>query len=280
MLPTPCDGTDDITSATFAFYGWKLDMYGWLRILMKVQSICAASTAMMMHISRDSASLFFNIMMHQKRKAFVEAMGEADCQKHSTPLCKISSRRYSWGLFTEKTSASDRCSPFRSTATDPRKLNAGHTDSGAFYFPTLTDTAAPASRGLLRELVLAEKYLKSIYSIYVINESSSTSNSRQFSCPWVAPKKKSARCIDQTPYTQCLWSMLMATLTNTPSASIRNILYFHELAKGEIADNQHPRLVNRMYSLAASSPPPDWRSLKLASDIHLSQVSSLHLSQI
>ena len=267
MIPTPC--------GTYAFYGWKINMYGWIRFVNKVQSIWVAATVTMIHVSRDAASLIYGILMRGTKAAFISAMEEqglSQCSRGSKTVRKQQ---------TGTLSAKQDLFPPRMSTTDVKPhlktVKASERIRKDMELAQVSREAASANHTILRKVFRAEQYLDSLYSIYIAEDAvEKTPGSNQRHC--IAPKRKKPRfqCLDQTPYYKCLWAQTIATLTNRPSANVRNILYFHGLATGNHAAHQMPRLVSRMYNLALSDPPPDWQFLKIASDIHLSKVS-LHI---
>ena len=66
MLPTLC--------GTYAFYFWRAGFYGWLRTVMKVQSLFAATWTAPAYASRDAATLLYELRMRETRASFIEAL--------------------------------------------------------------------------------------------------------------------------------------------------------------------------------------------------------------
>ena len=56
--------------------------------------------------------------------------------------------------------------------------------------------------------------------------------------------------------------------------SLRNGVSLHFLASGAIAPWKWPRIMNRVYELDKDSKTPDWHHFTIASDLHLSQITT------
>ena len=81
------------------------------------------------------------------------------------------------------------------------------------------------------------------------------------------------QCTDKTPYLTCLRRFYIGTFKNESSYAVWRTLALHEGIIGNHPVWQFPRLINRMLCLdAARGRAPDWRFVKIASDLALSQI--------
>ncbi|KAL2044637.1 hypothetical protein ABVK25_012271 [Lepraria finkii] len=90
-----------------------------------------------------------------------------------------------------------------------------------------TDTAA--SDSVLERVRQAEEYLDTLYSIYTINKNNiaKTPGSNKREDPSPSKRQASTVALMGTTHSQMpVWTWILATASNTPSANIRNVIYF------------------------------------------------------
>jgi len=248
MLRTPC--------GTYAFYFFRADLYGWLRIVMRVQSLVAAVWTIPNMVSRDAANLYYDIRVRKTRTSFVHAVSAATAT-HS-PNLQLQPAK-----------------PFVAVT----HLNAPSTVS-RIQISMLSSTKSSTDDDdcrTLKDVAKAEEYLESILSIYPPTAALPREKRQvrllggfiQFNIP----KRHKTQCNDSTPYMHCITTTFKAIWANKPPMHLRNKLSLHTLAIGAIPPWRWPRLVNRMYELDGASGTPDWRHFTIGSDLHLSQIS-------
>ncbi|KAG8532845.1 uncharacterized protein KY384_002723 [Bacidia gigantensis] len=73
MKATPCNGSAKNGVGTYVWYGWRVNLYGWARIVMKAQSLFAALWTAPIWISQDLRVLLFNAKTRKAKSRFIEA---------------------------------------------------------------------------------------------------------------------------------------------------------------------------------------------------------------
>ena len=286
MLPTPCGAIpnanakllDQSLDGTYAFYMWRANIYGWVRTLMKVQSLFAAVWTAQRHISHDAAMLIYNQRMRGTRREFVQAiLGGIESSVLSLP----STPRLSVPHFSQ-TNASV---PYKAVAKGPRKWADQRTTSVINKQSLLStvsisnDGARSSSRhsSMLSDLTGARAYLASILSVYSKSDPNEHQRRQISLCKGFLrcsiPDRRNRR-VDSTPYLRCLLRTLLISLDHG-TLHHRHILALHFTISGEHSIFHWPRFLSRAYELNHESPgPPDWQHLMIASDLHLIQIPS------
>lgn len=266
MLPTPCGGTED-RSNTYAFYGWRVDLYGWPRVLMRILSILALTISAAKRISDDSGALLYGLRMREIRSNFITAVNNAQT-KSGALLLKRQPK-----------------SPGNLGAS---KQQGGGTVGVAVQCPPQQPNGPAADLDLIERVRKAEDYMASVYSIYKLQAPKASKPSPRTRLRHFLPQPKAQKpryyCTDQTSYISCFVRVLVSHLTNKPTLDMRAVLYYHFIATGNHQSWHFPHLINRMYTLGHKSGPsqhqPTWQELKLASDIHLSQIPCTQSMQV
>lgn len=245
MLPTPC--------GTYVFYLFKVNMYGWLKIVMRVQSLFAAVWTIPNLVSRDAADLYYDVRMRKTRELFVNAVSAAATAR-------------SQGLELQPAKGFARANKSSQQATG---LN---TQIGI----TPISADEEISR-CLKNVAKAEKYIDSILSIYP-PKTTLPGEKRSLRllggcAKFSISKTQKTPCKDSTPYKHCISTTFKVIWENKPPMHLRNRLSLHTLAIGAMPPWRWPRLVNRMYELDRVSETPDWPYFTIASDLNLSQIS-------
>ena len=249
LLPTPCDNTE-VPSATYAFFFWKTDIYGWMRTVMKVQSIFAIGFALPFLLSFDFTTLMYDVCMTKARSAFVHAV--------HTLLLEDGNAFMSVSSLVKSQLQGSR------TATDE--------PSAAVKYPDFK---------ILLKVSEAEDYLDSVYSRedQIPDPLKATMSNPNLSTPFWNPLRllKSAQlrrlCADTALHLKCVLRSYYGIFTNQPPFTFWSTLSLHETTTGNHAGWRLHRLINRMASLnAARDSPLDWRFFKIASDLALSQI--------
>ena len=93
LLPTPCD-TDVGSTATYAFYLCRASIYGWMRVLNKIQSIFIAVFWAPSSISSDLGILIYDLRAQKARTAFASAI-QKTLQEPENAVLSLSSSRMS-----------------------------------------------------------------------------------------------------------------------------------------------------------------------------------------
>ena len=244
LLPTPC--------GTYVFCFCKANVYGWFKILMRVESLIAALWAIPNIVSWDVANLYYDVRMEQTRSSFVNAVC---ANSQSVKLQPIE----------------------RSTLSIKTSGVAEKYDARASTALAIHDLVQEKDADTLKAVLKAERYLDSILSIYSSNSALSR-ETRQIRCfgghvTFKIPKEPRRQCNDSTPYKTCIATTIKAVLYNKPPMHLRNRLSLHTMAIGAVPFWKWPRLINRMHELDRTCGTPDWRHFTIASDLRLSQTS-------
>ena len=251
MQPTPCGSRDSSRHSTYIFYFYKTCIYGWARILMKVQSLIAIVWTAPKIITFDAVVLLYDARMRETRRMFIEAVESLSQRSPSQNHGQL---------------------PGSTTVTE----NRGPRRLGKRIVIKDQTTVAKESAELLKNIDLAMKYVEKLFSIYPMNAKAAQKKRTIALCGGLLHINKSQH--DNTcTYTsatlsQCLLLWLNSHFTNKPSFDLRWRLAVHMTASGQHARSRWPRLLHHMYTLNEASPPPDWRHVTIASDILLTQI--------
>lgn len=273
MLPTPC--------GTYAFYFWRVGFYGWLRTVMKVQSLFAATWTAPSYASRDAVTLVYDFRLRDTRASFTKAVtavrnvtepsGKSDREpnkerrRDSSALQLSASRQPQSANLTAVEKVSDIVQSnvnSRSILPETKSKNV-----------VALKEASDRDRVILEGVDKAQKYIDLLMSIYpestaLLDKSRITDRG----CLMIFSPRSETRCSDSTPYLQCASGALRSIWTNKPSSSLRQAVSLHLIAMGAVAPWKWPRIINRMYELDKNSETPDWHHFTIASDLHLSQI--------
>ena len=277
MLPTPC--------GTYSFYFWRVGFYGWLRTVMKVQSLFAATWTAPSYASRDAATLVYDFRMRAARASFIRAVAAVEnVSKTSGVLNEEPNKERQRDTLELQLSALKQPQSAKLTVVEKASDIAQRSISGHSTFlenqrnnTVALKMASDGDRAILEAVDQAQKYLDLLMSIYPENTTSPDKKriTHRTCLQFYTPHQK-PQCSDPTPYLQCASGALRSIWTNKPSISLREGVSQHLIALGAIAPWKWPRILNRMYKLDQSSETttttPDWRHLTIASDLHLSQI--------
>ncbi len=277
MLPTPC--------GTYSFYFWKVGFYGWLRTVMKVQSLFAATWTAPSYVSRDAVTLLYDFRMRSSRASFIRAVTAVDKVSKPSGVSDGESNKEQRGDAVElKLSASRQSQSTKLTTGENASDNAQSNISSHSNFlkkqtkiTAAFKKASESDRAILEGVNQGQKYLNLLMSIYPENITPPSKKRLtprtclrlRFHTPHPKPQ-----CSDPTPYSQCASGALRSIWTNKPPTSLRQAVSQHLIALGAIAPWKWPRILNRMYEFHESceTTTPDWRHVTIASDLHLSQI--------
>ncbi|CAF9937231.1 hypothetical protein IMSHALPRED_011065 [Imshaugia aleurites] len=275
MLPTPC--------GTYTFYFWRVGFFGWLKTLMKVSSLFAATLTAPSYTSRDAATLVFDLRMRDSRASFINAVAAAgNASKPSGVLDRESNKERHANTSELLLSASRQSQSAKLTTVEKTSdILPSSVSNQSTLLTNKTENivalkkASCADRAILEEVNKAQKYLDLLMSIYP--ENTALQGKRRIThlnCLKLNIPHQKNRCSDQTPFLQCLSGALRSMWTNKPPSSLRQGVSLHLIAMGAIAPWKWPRIMNRMYELDQSSETPDWHHFTIASDLHLSQITA------
>lgn len=271
MLPTPC--------GTYAFYFWRAEFYGWLRTVMKAQSLFAATWTAPSYASRDAAILIYELRMRETRASFIEALTANE--DISRPRHVLDGKPNE-----ERKRATLKWQLPASSQSQNRKLTSVEKGSDAAKSSTINRPVFPkdqikntvaldgAPDTVLAGVEKAQKYVELLSSIYPENTTLPGKRRTTRDCLKLPISHQQTRCSDMTPYLQCVFGALRSIWTNKPSMSLRNGVCLHFIALGATAPWKWPRIVNRMYELDKDSKTPDWHHFTIASDLHLFQIKT------
>lgn len=274
MLPTPC--------GTYSFYFWKVGFFGWLRTVMKVQSLFAAIWTAPSYASRDAATLVYYLRMRNTRVSFIRAVTAlGNVSKRGDGLDRDSNKgrhpdTSELQVSAFKQSRSANLTVMEKPINIPPSGITSHSNSVKKKKESnvISKMASDEERAILEGVDKAQKYLGLLMSIYPGNIAApGESQITHCSCLKVCITNRKPQCSDSTPYLQCVFGALRSIWTNKPSSSLRQGVSLHLIALGAVAPWKWPRIMNHMYELDKSSQTPDWHHLTVASDLNLSQIT-------
>ena len=263
MLATPCNEFPKEGAGTYAWYVTKVSLYGWLRTLMRVQSMFAVLWTSPTKISRDTASLILSRRSRDAREAFVQSLSP-DGDSLPNLLSQV------------------RNEPCTTTAS----VSFGSSNNGQPNSTSAT-TFSVADKQVLEEVAGAERYLNKLYAIFTDEENPPA----PFKIPLsscglqslIPQSQAKLRCTDSTPYLRCLWRVVL--LNFSPFTwQARRILNMHHVQSTRYKSSSWPRILNRFFEFQAGAISssndknltlPGWRYLLIASDIQLFRISRL-----
>lgn len=277
MLPTPC--------GTYSFYFWKVGFYGWLRTVMKVQSLFAATWTAPNYASRDAVTLVYDFRMRKARASFIKAVtavgniSRPSCVSDGQPKKEQHKDTLEPQLSALTQSQSAKLTTVENPSDNAQSGMSSHPKSPGNRSESIAalKTACDRDRAILEGVDKAQKYLDLLMSIYPKNTASP--NKRRITLHgWLESRTRRTKtqCSDPIPYRQCVAGALRSSWSNKPPYSLRQGMSLHLIALGAIAPWKWLRILNRMYELDQSSETtttPDWRHFAIASDLHLSQIA-------
>ena len=281
MMPTPCNGNKSRQSthdATYIFWFYKASIYGWVRTLMKIQSLAAIVWTAPKIVTFDVIVLLYNFRLKKAREAFVKAI------EHSPFVSSHERQPQRKGSCPSLSSSQSFPAPGMS---QPQR---SHSSSGGLSSGnSVVQSASKGSSGtpapmvstgeafhFLDRLDDAIDYLKDLFSIYPPKNSGAAKKQLVHCCGgrrcFTRPRHES-QCTDKSVfYIQCLLVYLKSTLTNKPSFDLKWMIALHMTASGQHPWSRWPRLLHRMYVMGEAKTPPDWQHVAIASDILLTQI--------
>ena len=261
MMATPCHGVTMKGVGTYAWYGWRVSLYGWMRTVMKIQSLFAALWTAPCHASHDMALLVCDHGAKDARSQFVRAI-KAEGQEHP----------HDFGIqLTDQEQCLQASIPMNRLCS---QTCCCRKDLGLVTAMALgKKNRAFAVPDMLEVLAEAEQYLHAILSVYSIEEVATPPTSICKCLPRSTKTRRLIRCKDSTSYFRCLWQCFCMTF-DLSSLKIRWILALHITKAGEHSILHWPRFLNKVYELKKTPRAPNWRHLMIASDLHLSKLPS------
>lgn len=275
MLPTPC--------GTYSFYFWKVGFYGWLRTVMKVQSLFAATWTAPSYASRDAATLVYDLRMRETRTCFIKAvtavgmLSKPGDVSHGDPNKERLADTSEVQLPASRQSRSAKLADAQTASHTAPNGIASHPAFGRNERENIeiSKMASDEDRALLERVHKAQKYLDLLMSIYPESTAGpGETRTTHRSCQTFNISNRKTHCSDSTPYLQCVSGALRSIWTNNPPSSLRQGVSLHLIALGAVAPWKWPRIMNHMYRLDRDSlhQTPDWQHFTIASDLHLSQI--------
>ena len=272
MLPTPC--------GTYAFYFYRARFYGWLRTVMKAQSLFAATWTAPLHASRDAATLLYEYRMRGTRASFIEALNAIEdvskpCRvRDGKPNEERKRANLKWQLCASSQSQNrkltvlEKGSDVAKSSITNHPVFLKHETKDTATLGRAPDMGCPVLAGVGK----AQEYVELLSLIYP--EDTALPGKRRITsgCLKLPVRRQQTRCSDVTPYIQCVSGAMRSIWTNKPSMSLRNGVNLHFIALGAITLWKWPRIMNRMYELDKDHKTPDWHHFIVASDLHLSQI--------
>ena len=274
MLPTPC--------GTYAFYFYKAGFYGWLRTVMKAQSLFAATWTAPLHASRDAATLIYEYRMRETRASFIGALSAIEdvSKPHRVRDGKPKEERkranLKWQLCASSQSQNRKPTILKKGSDNAKSSIINHP---VFLKHKIKDTvtldrAPDMGCPILAGVGKAQEYIELLSSIYPEDTALPGKRRTTRECLKLPIHRRQTRCSDVTPYIQCVSGALRSIWTNKPSMSLRNAMNLHFIALGATTLWKWPRIMNRMYELDKDSKTPDWHHFTIASDLHLSRITT------
>ena len=302
MLKTPC--------GTHACYLVETNLYGWMRVMMKVLSLALLSWRAIGSTTQDIERGIRNIRMRSARTTFIDsAAGSPQDQDYrsvkaketKTPVGKdignqerrkLSERPLKAATFVHGEAAVpdsvDACRRFTwpgsegvhrccATASVEGEVDGPLSSKGLTSEPAIPSQRRTSSDYAYFERVYeAEKYLENVFSVYPPTVSKSTN---KFPICLLGGRLRicipelESKCDPQSSsYNDCLRRAVTAAWTGCPPLYLRICLSMHITALQQHPIWSWPRFVDRMAQLNKTTEPPDWRTLTIASDISLSQM--------
>ena len=266
LVATPCAGVSKKGVGTYAFYGWKVSLYGWMRIVMQFQSLFVAVWTAPMHVSQDSFLLYSKIRTQATRSTFIDSVSVRNRTRQLEPrdeaqslACKavgaisISKNVGKSSVALSPSPGKDVNQPIEVSATSPKK-------------------ASEDAKAVSKNVDLAERYLNSLFSMYVRSEV--PMKSRRYCngcCHITRPSHTRLKCVDKTSYWLCIWRCFLMTF-DRQSLNLRWVLALHFTKAGQHNITHWPRVLNRIYEHGKDRP--HWHHLFIASDLSLLQLPS------
>ena len=267
MLATPCDGISKAGVGTYALYGWKVSLYGWMRIVMQIQSLFVAAFTAPVQIIDDMLGLWYILRTKRNRMLFIRAVTSGPDH------CTIDS-----GLL--KGFNQQECMPRASSDRLSREATKQQLSADAnTHKPTIASTQRQRSseKVMLEGIGEATNYLVSLLSILPGKAKSTHQKRTGTVCGgrirYSVLVRERQKSTDTTPWLRCLYRSI-AMLFNVPGYQLVNFSAFVSLISHEYDVIHWPRLFNRIHELNKSHGIPDWRYMTIASDLHLIQIPS------
>ncbi|KAI4239782.1 MAG: hypothetical protein LQ352_007777 [Teloschistes flavicans] len=288
MKPTPCTNSEE--RGTYAFYFAKVNLYGWMRIVMKIAAVVALVNYLSTSTCRDLTEVIQNLKLQEIRREFVRAVDILESsavrphKTYSFPKIEdlsavnkailgipaiISTRSFSpMNAPPQESNTVDTILPTQTPATTPATTDPPP-DLGS---PTATintrppvEPLTPNPPDLLLKVAQASTYLKLIFFTSPLSPID-TSN---------PPYSHHRPTADTLPLLHSLAAIIRMSLANRPSANVRYRISFHATSCGRYTPTQTYNFLARMHLLHLHNPScriPEWRHLALASDIALAQI--------
>ena len=310
MKPTPCTETPGNSSSmallhrgTYACYGAKTNLYGWMRTAMKVLSLALFGWITHGTTLRDACELFQDLQLKKIRAEFVNfamfpQVAQAARKEFSGPTHvhkeesteqpqEVQDREGNQKLAGALQLPCPRHDDFRNIVTSSTPESSvpivrRNTDPPLAENQTSPSTSKsgnretrPVTPTIFEKVKTAEEYLDSVFSICekkpVPNQSQQVVRSLGglFSFHISIPRR---RVSHKPPYLTCLGSLLRSTWTNKPCYQLRLKVELHMIGLGNHPFGRWPRLLHQMCQLCRTKEPPDWREVAIASDAKLSQI--------
>ena len=315
MKPTPCTNGQPVPAPTearmdrhqtYVCYLIKTNLYGWLRIVMKVGAVAALINYVLTCTARDLTEAIQTYKLRSSRSTFVKhvaALGthellepEAgwvmeqshdnekvnaaiqdvshDCSAGTSTSPSQPPRQVSdeGNLIIEAVSQEQTES---SCSSEPKPLTGNADSSSAMVNDKLSMDRRPMGPEIFLQIERAESYLNTIFHTPEIGQEvhhkqkTVHKTGRFFNLGALKLKWRDVSPSRMMSHVGCC---LRIILENDPPAELRWRLSFHMTASGRYPHAHALKYLYRMRELNAIVQPPDWRTLAIASDVQLSQI--------
>lgn len=315
MKPTPCTNGQSVPTSidarverhqTYAFYLIKANLYGWMRIVMKVGAVAALINYILTCTARDLTEAIQTYKLRSTRSTFakhVASLGthemiEPEAGLVTQPSQKIEKANAAVQDVTHDSSAGTSTSypqtprqasdegnltieatnqeQTESSCSSESNTLPGNGDSSSTRLNgdtiKLSINGLPKGPEVFLQVQRAESYLNSIFRTpeEVRHEQKTVRKAGGF-FKLRAPKLK-WRDVNPLRIMRYVGCCLRIIWENDPPAELRWRMSFHLTLSGKYPHTHALKYLYRMRELNAIVCPPDWRVLAIASDVQLSQI--------
>lgn len=273
MKPTPCERgrsaqasrTTEIPlprSGTYVCYLIRVNLYDWMRTVMKGLSLVLFVWTGLISTSHDVGEFVQDLRLMRIHAAFIQAASILGAKPATAKNFRHTSRSKIFAPLT-------KCLPFQRGARWMQQLNAKE-DIKSY----------PTALTLFTKIRKAEFYLESLFWPEQQNQHREMKKKGlQFTSGFIKlctykPNQPEAAFVK---YSSCLRALLKTAITNKPPVHLRWRVMLHMIALGKHQAWYWPRLLHRMIELRELGQEPCWKLLAVASDVQLSQIP-LHRS--
>ena len=315
MKPTPCTNSQPVPTPTetrmdrhqtYVCYLIKTNLYGWLRVVMKVGAVAALINYILTCTARDLTEAIQTYKLRSSRSTFVKHVAALGTHELLEPEAGwVMEQSYDNGKvnaaiqdLSHDCSAGTSTSPSQpprqvsdegnliieavsqeqtesSCSSEPKSLTGNAGSSSAMVNDKLSIDGRPKGPEIFLQIERAESYLNTIFHAPEIGQEvhheqkTVPKTGRFFDLGALKLKWRDVSPSRMMSYVGCC---LRITLENDPPAELRWRLSFHMTASGRYPHAHALKYLYRMRELNAIVQPPDWRTLAIASDVQLSQI--------